>query len=40
MTLLFKDRIRPDMRFDGLDALKEQLHRDRASAMEILTHTV
>ena len=38
MTLLFQDRIRPDMRFDGLDALKQQLHRDRKSAMEILTH--
>ena len=39
MTLTFLDRIRPDMRFSGLEALKEQLHLDRANALDILTRT-
>jgi riboflavin kinase/FMN adenylyltransferase len=33
ITVRFMDRIRGDMRFDGLAALERQLHRDRESAL-------
>jgi len=33
ITVRFMDRIRGDMRFDGLSALERQLHRDRESAL-------
>ena len=33
----FKDRIRGDMRFDGMEQLKEQLHLDRTAAMRLLS---
>lgn len=34
ITVRFMDRIRGDIHFDGLDALKEQLHLDRRMVME------
>jgi riboflavin kinase/FMN adenylyltransferase len=36
ITVRFIDRIRDDQRFDGLDALREQLHRDRDAALRCL----
>jgi riboflavin kinase/FMN adenylyltransferase len=36
ISVRFVDRIRGDMRFEGLDGLKEQLHKDRLSAQERL----
>lgn len=33
ITVLFVDRIRGDMRFTGLDALEQQLHKDREHAL-------
>lgn len=36
ITVQFLERIRGDMRFDGLDALKQQLHRDKVSTLEKL----
>jgi riboflavin kinase/FMN adenylyltransferase len=37
ITVRFHERIRGDMRFDGLDRLKEQLHRDREATLRILS---
>ena len=37
ITVQFVDRIRGDMRFDGLDALKHQLQLDRVTALHRLT---
>ncbi|MBK7383345.1 MAG: bifunctional riboflavin kinase/FAD synthetase [Flavobacteriales bacterium] len=34
ITVRFLDRIRGDQRFDGMDALREQLHKDRAMVLE------
>jgi riboflavin kinase/FMN adenylyltransferase len=39
IAVQFLERIRGDMRFDGLDALKEQLHRDKVNTMEMLGHS-
>jgi len=36
ITVRFVDRIRGDMRFEGLDALKDQLHLDRIAAQRAL----
>lgn len=36
ITVRFMGRIRGDMRFDGLNGLREQLHRDRTAALELL----
>lgn len=35
ITVRFMDRIRGDIHFDGLDALKEQLHLDRRMVMDV-----
>jgi riboflavin kinase/FMN adenylyltransferase len=37
ITVRFHERIRGDMRFDGLDGLKEQLHRDREATLRLLS---
>ena len=39
ITVQFIDRIRGDMRFGGLDALEQQLHKDRESALLRLRST-
>jgi riboflavin kinase / FMN adenylyltransferase len=36
ITVRFLDRIRPDVRFDGLDGLRAQLGRDKVNALGIL----
>ena len=36
ITVRFLDRIRPEIRHADIDALKEQLHKDRARALELM----
>jgi riboflavin kinase/FMN adenylyltransferase len=36
IVVRFMQRIRADKRFQGLEGLREQLHRDRVAAMELL----
>ena len=36
LRLFFIDRIRPEQRFDGIDALKSQLHHDIDETLSLL----
>lgn len=38
ITVRFLERLRGDMRFNGLDALREQMHQDEARARQYLSH--
>ena len=39
ITVRFSQRVRDEMKFDGVEALKEQLAKDRTQVMELFNHT-
>ena len=39
ITVRFSQRVRDEMKFDGVDALKEQLAKDRTHVMQLFTNT-